>query len=292
MDAAKVVEGAAMKISWLTLLLFLASGIAWMQPKWGVEEDAVRQQGIDLLICLDVSNSMLARDVTPNRLERAKLEVLDLLDGMETDRVGLILVAGEAQRAAPLTNDFETYRNLLELASPESVFQGGTQLASALEKARGLLKAAPSQQKFVLLISDGEDRSEEAAKQAELCREEGIQVFTLGVGTVTGSKITLTDEEGAEFYLTDTDGNEVLSRFDPTTLQQISASTDGVALTVTPNVGVLRQCYQEVLLPRATQAVDSNSNSKLQRAHRFQIFLGVAILAALVSLAGFGRSKR
>jgi Ca-activated chloride channel family protein len=290
MDAAKVVEGAAMKITWPTLLLFLASGIAWMQPKWGVEEDAMRQQGIDLLICLDVSNSMLARDVAPNRLERAKLEVLDLLDGMETDRVGLVLVAGEAQRAAPLTNDFETYRNLLELASPESVFQGGTQLASALEKTRELLQAAPSQQKFVLLISDGEDRSRESVKQAELCREQGIQVFTLGVGTATGSKITLTDEEGAEFYLTDANGNQVLSRFDPITLQQISVSTDGVALTIASDVGVLRRCYQEILLPRATQAVASNS--ELQRASRFQIFIGIAILAAFVSFSGFGRSKR
>jgi Ca-activated chloride channel family protein len=290
MDAAKVVEGAAMKITWPTLLLFLASGIAWMQPKWGVEEDAMRQQGIDLLICLDVSNSMLARDVAPNRLERAKLEVLDLLDGMETDRVGLVLVAGEAQRAAPLTNDFETYRNLLELASPESVFQGGTQLASALEKTRELLQAAPSQQKFVLLISDGEDRSRESVKQAELCREQGIQVFTLGVGTATGSKITLTDEEGAEFYLTDANGNQVLSRFDPITLQQISVSTDGVALTLASDVGVLRRCYQEILLPRATQAVASNS--ELQRASRFQIFIGIAILAAFVSFSGFGRSKR
>ena len=153
-----------------------------------------------------------------------------------------------------------------------------------------MLQAAPSQQKFVLLISDGEDRSRESVKQAELCREQGIQVFTLGVGTATGSKITLTDEEGAEFYLTDANGNQVLSRFDPITLQQISVSTDGVALTLASDVGVLRRCYQEILLPRATQAVASNS--ELQRASRFQIFIGIAILAAFVSFSGFGRSKR
>lgn len=290
MDATKMVGGAAMKITWPTLFLLLASAIAWMQPKWGFEKESVRQQGIDLLICLDVSNSMLARDVSPNRLERSKLEIFDLLKAMQTDRVGLILVAGEAQRAAPLTNDFETYRKLLKLASPDSVFQGGTQLASALEKARELLQAAPTQQKFVLLISDGEDRSGEAEHQAELLLEEGVQVFTMGVGTVAGSKITLTDEEGTEFYLADAKGKEVVSRLDSTTLNQIANTTHGVALTLAPEVGTLRQCYEDVLLPRAAHAVETSST--MQRAHRFQIFLGLAGLAAWVSLAGFGRRKR
>lgn len=279
-----------MKTTWPTFILLLVSAIAMAQPKWGVEQDVVQQQGIDLLICLDVSYSMLARDVTPNRLERAKKEILSLLDAMETDRVGLLLVAGEAQRAAPLTQDFETYRELLELASPESVFQGGTDLASALEKARTLLKATPTQQKFVLLISDGEDRSGEAAQQAELCREEGIQVSTLGIGTSTGSKITLTDEDGTEFYLTDAKGEEVLSRFDGRTLNQIAATTGGVALNLAAEIGSLRECYEEVLLPRAVAA--GHSSAELQRAHRFQIFIGIGILAAFLSLAGFGRRNR
>ena len=279
-----------MKATWPTAILLLASAIAMLQPKWGVEADAVRQEGIDLLICLDVSYSMLARDVTPNRLERAKQEVIDLLDAMETDRVGLLLVAGEAQRAAPLTQDFETYREILELASPENVFQGGTDLASALQKARGLLKAAPTQQKFVLLISDGEDRSGEAAQQAELCREEGIQVYTLGVGTSAGSKITLTDEDGAEFYLSDSEGEEVISRFNPVTLNQISTTTGGVSLNLAAEVGTLRRCYEEFLLPRAVES--GASNLELRRANRFQIFLGVGILAAFMSLAGFGRRRR
>lgn len=279
-----------MKISWPTLLLLLGASLALLQPKWGVEEDAVRAQGIDLLICLDVSRSMLARDIAPNRLQRAKLEIEDLLSAMTTDRVGLILVAGEAQRATPLTNDFSNYRAILRLASPESVFQGGTNLASALAMARELLEAAPSLQRNVVLISDGEDRSGEVQQQIELCKEAGVQVFTLGMGTLAGSKITLADADGVEFFLADQAGVEVVSKYDADSLARIAVETGGMALNLRSEVGVLSKCYREVLLPRAIQAAASDAD--FQRANRFQIFLGIGMLGAIFGLAGCGRRRR
>jgi len=279
-----------MKLAWPTLMLLLGAALALLQPKWGIEEDAVRAQGIDLLICLDVSRSMLARDVAPDRLQRAKLEVENLLAQMTADRVGLILVAGEAQRATPLTNDFSNYRAILGLASPESVFQGGTNLASALEMARELLEKAPSLQRNVVLISDGEDRSGETQQQIKLCKEAGVQVFTLGMGTLAGSKITLTDAEGVEVFLTDQAGVEVISKYDPESLASIAEDTGGVALSLGSEIGVLAQCYRDFLLPRAIHAAASNVET--QRANRFQIFLGLGMLGAFFGLAGLGRRRR
>jgi len=279
-----------MKFTWPTALLLLGSLGAFLQPKWGVEEDAVREQGIDLLICLDVSRSMLARDVSPDRLGRAKAEIEALLQRLDADRVGLILMAGEAQRVAPLTNDFQSFRAILDLASPESVFQGGTNLASALQKAQALFDAAPSTQKNVLLISDGEDRSGSALEQAKLCRKDGIVIYALGLGTEAGSKMTLRDEQGVEFFLTDEEGVEVVSKLDSSSLARIAEMTGGTLLSLSAQAGVLVPWYEQTLLPRAQQAFAADD--RLRRANRFQLPLFFGLLGSFFGLAGFGRRQR
>jgi Ca-activated chloride channel family protein len=244
---------------------------------------------VDLLVCLDVSNSMHARDLQPDRLERARLELQDLVSHLGSDRVGLILVAGEARRAAPLTADHTSFLALLAQASPSSLRQGGTDLASALELAVELLESAPSTQRNVLLLSDGEDRAGLALEQADACREAGIVVHTLGIGTALGGKITLQDADGQEFYLSDATGKDVLTRLDRGSLDAIATATGGSAIALDGEVGALRTWYEQVLLPEARDA--ARANPDLERAPRFQWPLALALMGAFLGLAGFGRRR-
>lgn len=285
-----------MKLWWPQLLLVLGALAAIAQPRWGVEEDAVRQRGVDLLVCLDVSRSMLARDVTPDRLGRARAELQDLIQQLGADRIGLILVAGEAQRAAPLTADHASFLALLELASPQSVRQGGTNLASALEKARLLLSAAPTAQRNVLLITDGEDRIGLALEEAERCAEEEIVVHTFAIGSEAGSKITIATADGRESFLKDEAGVEVVSKLKLVSLQKISAATGGEVIRLQQGkegqeeVGALQSWYERTLLPQARVAAIGDPN--LERANRFQIPLAIALFGAAALLAGFGRRRK
>lgn len=279
-----------MKRLMLSALLLLCGFGAIAQPRWGVEEDAVRQRGIDLLICLDVSYSMLARDVSPDRLGRARLELQELVSNLGADRIGLILVAGEAQRGAPLTSDHDSFLSLLELATPRSVRQGGTDLAAALEQARALLEAAPGTQKNVLLLTDGEDRAGRALEEAQECVAAGIVIHTLGVGTEAGSKITLTDNDGSEFFLQDQQGAEVVSRLDSSSLIRLARSSGGIALQLGSEVGVLREWYLQTLLPQARVAATGDPD--LERANRYQYPLALALLAALLLFTGLGRRQQ
>jgi len=274
----------------LPTALLLFGGIAALaQPRWRVDEDAVRQRGIDLLVCLDVSRSMLARDLAPDRLGRARLELHELINTLGADRIGLILFAGEAQRAAPLTSDHASFLSLLDLASPLSVRQGGTDLASALSQARVLLEAAPGTQKNVLLITDGEDRGGRALAEAEQCRADGITLFTLGIGTEQGSKITLTDGDDSEFYLKDKDGNEVISRLDRSSLIQMAEASSGRSIQLNAEPGILRDWYLQSLLPRARDAATGDPD--MERANRYQIPLALALFGAILAMAGFSRRR-
>ena len=279
-----------MKPSWPIALLVVGALAALAQPRWGISKNAVRQRGVDLLVCLDVSRSMLARDVAPDRLERARLELHNLSSILSADRLGLILVAGDAFRASPLTSDHQSWLALVDLASPQSVRQGGSDLAAALSQARSLLDAAPSSQKNVLLITDGEDRAGRATLEAELCREAGIVVHTLGIGTEVGGKITLTAEDGREFFLQDETGTEVISKLNVASLRSISEVTGGQFLQLESEVGVLRDWYTRNLLPQVRTA--ATGDPTLERENRFQLPLAVALLGAFFALAGYGRRSK
>lgn len=272
------------------LLLLLGSVGAWMQPRWGLEADAATRRGVDLLLCLDVSRSMLARDVGPDRLARAKAEVEALMAVLGEDRIGLVLVAGEARRAAPLTRDFASFRAILQLADPQSVRQGGTDLAAALELAATLLQDAKKGGRHVLLLTDGEDRAGRAAELAEGLAQQEMHVHTLGMGTVRGGKITLTDRDGQEFFLQNDLGEEVVTRLMPESLDRIAAATGGSSLKLQEEVGVLVPWYREVLLPQLQEA--SIQDPDMERANRFQVPLLVAFVGAFLILSGLTRRRR
>jgi Ca-activated chloride channel family protein len=209
--------------------LFLAAA----GPQCGERTELVKRTGIDLVIALDASNSMLARDVKPSRLDRAKLEVGALLDRLKGDRVGLVVFAGDAFVQCPLTSDYSAARLFLRAVDPGAMPQQGTAIANALLEAKRVLDGGGrgSAAKAVLVITDGEDQQGDALKAAEALGEAGIRIYAVPVGTEEGEPIPLTDKFGnVTGYKKDREGRTVLTRTDVAGLRELSSRGNGLVL--------------------------------------------------------------
>ncbi|HEX4385678.1 MAG TPA: VWA domain-containing protein [Myxococcales bacterium] len=212
----------------LFLLFFAAAG-----PQCGERTELVKRSGIDLVIALDASNSMLARDVKPSRLERAKLEVSALLDRLKGDRVGLIVFAGDAFVQCPLTTDYSAARLFLRAVDPSAMPQQGTAISSALLESKRVLEGGGrgSAAKAVLLITDGEDQEGDALKAASDLGEAGIRVYAVAVGSETGEPIPIVDKDNnVTGYKKDKEGKTVLSRTDVSGLRELASHGGGLVL--------------------------------------------------------------
>ncbi len=216
--------------------------LALSRPQCGSRTEVTRRTGLDLVIALDVSRSMLARDVGPDRLGRARLELGRLLDGVGGDRVGLVIFARRAFAACPLTSDLEALRVFLRQVGPDSIPEQGTDLAGALQKAREVLEAEEhgARSKVVVLVSDGEDQGRGAADAAAVLADAGIRVYALGVGGREGAPIPLADASGAVTgYKKDGRGETVVTRLDEATLAAVAAKGNGEVFEVArPHRGV------------------------------------------------------
>ena len=213
----------------LFFLLLAAAG-----PQCGERTELVKRSGIDLVIALDASNSMLARDVKPSRLDRARLEVTALLDRLKGDRVGLVVFAGDAFVQCPLTTDYAAARLFLRAVDPAGMPQQGTAIAAALWEARRVLDGGGrgSAAKAVLLITDGEDQEGEALKAASELGEAGIRIYAVAVGSETGEPIPLVDKNGnVSGYKKDREGRTVLTRTDVAGLRELASRGNGLVLS-------------------------------------------------------------
>ena len=214
---------------WLTGLLLLAVALA--RPQCGTRTELSKRYGLDLVVLLDVSRSMQARDVAPDRLTRATLEVGSLLEQLAGDRVGVVVFAGEAFVQCPLTTDYQAARLFLRSVGPGSVPQQGSDLGHALRAARQLLEQGESSQgrgKVVLVVSDGEDLEGDAGEAARALGEAGIRVHALAIGTAAGEPIPLLDARGqVTGYKKDKAGQAVVTRLDLATLREVTARGGG-----------------------------------------------------------------
>jgi Ca-activated chloride channel family protein len=211
----------------LSLLL-----VAWAKPTLGEARESITRRGIDLVIALDASRSMLASDVAPNRLTAARAAVEQLLGKLAGDRVGVVAFARDAFVQAPLTTDYDAARLYLRAVDPLQMQQGGTALAGALREARGLFERAEhgAQDRAVLVVSDGEDWEGGAAEEARALAGAGAHVYTLGVGTRAGAPVPIVDGQGRlTGYEKDAQGSPVLTRPDPEALGAIAAAGNGAA---------------------------------------------------------------
>ncbi len=198
--------------------------LALARPRWGRHFEEVKAKGIDVLFALDASRSMLAQDVKPNRLERAKLAMLDLVSRLRGDRTGLIAFSGGAFLQCPLTLDYDAFRQTLETIDTEIIPQPGTDIAAAIAEAQAAFRQG-NNYKILILITDGEDLEAEAVSQAAKAAEDGVKIYTVGVGSAEGDLIPLQTEDGGTEFVRDASGNPVKTRLDETTLTAVASAT-------------------------------------------------------------------
>lgn len=229
----------------LAVLALVLLGFTALGPVRGYTFQETSQRGLDLVVCLDTSRSMLARDLRPSRLERAKREIQGLLDDLAGDRCALIAFSGDAREVAPLTHDRVTLAALLEEVTPEDNQRGGTDLAVALERALALFDGRTGAHEAIVLLTDGEDLEGRAAQKADEAAERGIRVYVVGVGTQGGGKIPIADPSGGERFLVGPDGEEVVTKLDGTTLARIAERTRGDYLSTEDAPTPLEELYRE-----------------------------------------------
>lgn len=206
-------------------LAFALGVIAVMNPQKPGGSDAVNRKGIDIALALDVSKSMLAADLAPNRLERAKQFIAKLMKEMPNDRVALILFAGKAYLQMPLTTDHGAAQLFVSTATPDAVPQQGTMISDALRMSANVFTAADKKFKTVLLISDGEDHDKDGVATAKKLSEQGVMINTIGIGSPEGG--TITDPVTGELKK-DEAGNTVISKLNEEILQRIATETNGI----------------------------------------------------------------
>jgi Ca-activated chloride channel family protein len=269
----------------LFLLLFAAAG-----PQCGERTELVKHTGIDLVIALDASNSMLARDVKPSRLDRAKLEVTALLDRLKGDRVGLVVFAGDAFVQCPLTTDYAAARLFLRAVDPAGMPQQGTAISAALLESKRVLEGGGrgSAAKAVLLITDGEDQQGDALKSASELGDAGIRIYAVPVGSEAGEPIPVVDKAGNVVgYKKDRENRTVLSRTDVPGLRELASRGNGLVLRGSgSDVGVLQ------LLPELDklQKGDLESRLSVQYDDKYGWFAWPAF-ALLCAAAALGEGR-
>jgi len=267
--------------------------IAAARPRFGVYFEKVAQRGVDLFVLLDVSRSMTAEDIAPNRLERAKSDIRDLLEELPGDRVGLIAFAGKPVVKVPLTTDQGFFLNVLEEINTRSAPRGGTCIGDAIRKAIESMGERRNRDQVLVLITDGEDHDSfplEAAKQAA---ERGIKIFTVGLGDVKeGGRVPIRDESGKLHYLKDNANQEVWSKMNKDLLEKIALQTGAACIPAGTSAYDLGKIYEDHLAKLAHGEL--NVEKRRRYRDQFQVFLclGVVLLMLDMAIPAYNRKTR
>jgi len=274
----------------LLLLGFFTFGIlALARPRWGMREETVRRQGVDLIAALDTSYSMNVEDVAPSRLEKAKSEIRGLISRLRGDRIGLVAFAGNAIVLSPLTLDYGAASLFLDAAGTDMLPEPGTSLAAAIQTATSAFIAKEKKYKVLVIFTDGEDLEGQVRSAIEKAKEGGVIIFTVGIGTPEGKPIPVRDQKGDIVeYRKDVDGRIVVSRLDERSLAEIATETGGKYFRASTSENELDEIYDDV----------SGMDKKLLESRlvqnyedQFQFPLALAILC-LVAEAWMSERRR
>ncbi|MCK9429684.1 MAG: VWA domain-containing protein [Candidatus Omnitrophica bacterium] len=264
----------------LVILAISLMFFALMRPQWGFHWEEVKRKGVDILIALDTSKSMLAEDVKPNRFERSKLAIKDLLRNLKGDRIGLIAFSGNAFLQCPLTLDYGGFLLSLDNTGIDTIPKGGTSLTSAIKEALRSYEGGQKKYKVLIVITDGEDHEGNPVEASEEAKKEGIKIFCIGIGTKEGELIPVTDESGQKIFLKDAQGNVVKSHLNEIDLQKIALNTGGVYVRATNTEFGLNLIYKERIAGMEKRELEAKMNKHYEE--RFQIFLWLALFLLVV----------
>jgi len=254
-----------------------------LRPTWGYHWEEVKRKGLDIIVAIDTSKSMLAEDIKPNRLKRTKLAVKDLVAKLKGDRIGLVAFAGTAFLQCPLTVDYNGFMLALDSIDVGVIPRGGTSISSAIKEVVKGHEGGLKKNKIMILITDGEDHEGNPIKAALEAKKDGIIIYCIGIGTKEGDLIPVRDETGRMSFMKDRLGNVVKSRLDESTLQRIAIDTGGAYIRSASTDFGLDYIYDDKL--KAIERREIETKMKKHYQERFQIPLLVAfILFALEPL--------
>ena len=267
----------------LVAAMFLAV-FSIARPAWDMTETKISREGRDVVFVIDVSRSMLAEDLYPNRLQRAKLAVLDSLSAIKTDRVALVAFAGSAVIKCPLTLDYSFFKQAVSQLTPDAVSRGGSMIGDAMRKTvQEVLRDSSAGFQDIILITDGEDQESYPVQAAEMLREKQIRLIAIGLGDEnTGKRIPITDDKGNSTYLT-YNGQEIWSRLDADTLREMSSKTvGGQYLNVSTGAFDMGEIYTALIASQKKTSIKEDTIYEYDE--KFQLFLAPAILLIILYL--------
>ena len=257
------------------ILAFLFLLLALTRPQWGYQWEDYKQEGVDIIIALDVSRSMLAEDIKPNRLERAKRKISDLLYMLRGDRIGLVAFAGTSFVQCPLTLDYAAARIFLSAIDTDLIPVQGTALGDALRKSTNAFRTQENKSRAIILITDGEDQTGQAMKAAEEAKKAGVKIFAIGIGKKIGAP--LPNPNMGSGFLKNENGDVIITKLNESILQKISLMTGGSYVrSVTGDIDL-----KTIYLDQISQNLDKNKFKSERRKiwqERFQWFIFLAFL--------------
>lgn len=262
-----------------TALLFLIMGMA--NPQIGSKLEEVKRKGVDLVIALDVSNSMMAEDIKPNRLARAKMAISRLIDRLESDRLGLVIFAGKAFTQLPITHDHAAAKMFLSSISPYSIDVQGTAIGVALEHAFKCFEENKYRNKAIIVISDGENHEDDPIGAAQMIANNGVFIHTIGIGSPDGAPIPEFSNNRMTGYKKDASGHTVMTKLDEATLRKIASIGNGTYTRAT-NIDIGLDKIFDDIKEMEKQQYESKVFSSYES--RFQYFIGLAILLLILEM--------
>lgn len=250
-------------------------------PQIGSKYEEVKRQGFELIIALDVSNSMMAEDLQPNRLERAKQSISKLIDELKGDKIGIIVFAGDAYVQLPLTVDYAAAKMFLSTIDTDIVPTQGTAIGKAIKLGISSFGEVPSKNRAIIVITDGENHEDDAVQAAQAAKERGILVHTIGIGSAQGTPIPQYVNGRKSGFRKDKEGNPVVTKLDEQRLREIADAGDGIYIKATNAMSALKVLFDEL---NKMERSEFGSKMFTDYEDRFQYFIGAALLLLLAEL--------
>ncbi|MCT4616480.1 MAG: VWA domain-containing protein [Marinifilaceae bacterium] len=245
-------------------------------PQFGTKLQTVKRKGVEIIICLDVSNSMMAQDIQPNRLERAKRSISKMIDKLGDDKIGLVVFAGEAYTQLPITSDYASAKLFLSSINTGIVPVQGTAIGNAIRLATKSFSPESKAEKSIIVITDGENHEDDAMQAASDAQSSGIKIHTIAMGTTEGAPIPI--NPGSSTFRKDREGNIVISKLDQQMIQQIAVAGGGIPIIANNTTTGLNLLFKEINKMNKTEM---ESRIYSDYSEKFQIFLALALFLIL-----------
>lgn len=273
----------------LTILIFILIIIGIANPQIGTKMEEVKREGVDLMIAIDLSNSMMAEDIKPNRLERAKRAISKLISKLEGDRIGLIVFAGEAYVQLPITTDYSAAKLFLSTVNTNIIPTQGTEIAKAINLSLQSFDMENGQNKAIIIITDGESHDEKAIESAKQANELGVYIHTLGMGLSKGGPIPIYNKSIKTGYRKDREGKTIVSKLNENLLQEIANAGKGTYVRANNSKAGLSNLLAEI---NKMEKKEIGTMIFTEYKDRFQLFIGSALLLLLLDLVLLSRKNK